>query len=197
MSRLARQENGPSGSAGTRLQLTFRWAATAAMLLVAVGCKNVPACPPGAKLMGQAPPEGQQVWCQKIVDGKPVKEGPFILYHPDGSKMLQGQYHNGKQTGEWTMWYTNGRIRSSDHYRDGVRDGEHISWYTNGQISTRGRYVNGKRDGVWKRWGPSGIRNWEEVYKNGRKISPQPKSLSSANHLAPPDRIRPCRPSRT
>jgi antitoxin component YwqK of YwqJK toxin-antitoxin module len=130
-----------------------------------------PSCPPATQAMGQLPPEGQETWCQKIVDGQPVKEGPFVLYRPDGSKMMQGTYKDGKQDGEWTMWYDNGQRASVDHYKNGVQDGEHVGWYTNGKISALGLYKDGKREGKWKRWDPTGFRNWEEVYKDDKRIS--------------------------
>jgi antitoxin component YwqK of YwqJK toxin-antitoxin module len=135
------------------------------------GAPSTPSCPPGTQAMGEPPPNGQEMWCQKTVNGQPVKEGPFVLYRPDGSLMMRGEYRDGKQNGEWTMWYDNGQKASIDHYKDGVQDGEHIGWYTNGKISAIGQYRNGKREGVWKRWDPQGFRNWEEVYKDDKQVS--------------------------
>ncbi|HEY9158442.1 toxin-antitoxin system YwqK family antitoxin [Candidatus Binatus sp.] len=134
-------------------------------------CKTVPSCPPGTRPVGEAPPKGSETACVKTVGGQEVKEGPYVLYHDDGSKMIQGEYHDGKQTGEWTMWYDNGQKQSIDHYQDGVQEGEHVGWYTSGKISATGMYKNGKREGVWKRWDPNGFKNWEETYKDDKKIS--------------------------
>jgi antitoxin component YwqK of YwqJK toxin-antitoxin module len=146
---------------------------TASILTASIfaACKAAPPCPPGTKLMGEGPPEGSETWCAKIVNGKEVKEGPFTIYRPDESLMISGNYHDGKQNGEWTMWYDNGQKESIDHYKDGVQDGEHIGWYTNGKIAATGQYKNGKREGVWKRWDPQGFKNWEETYKNDSKVS--------------------------
>src|SRR5712675_1445476 len=94
--------------------------------------KALPSCPPGAVLMGAPPPKGEEVWCQKMVSGKPVKDGSFILYGVGGNKLLEGIYRDGKQDGEWTMWYENGQRAAVDHYRDGVQNGLHISWYASG-----------------------------------------------------------------
>ncbi len=134
-------------------------------------CKIAPPCPPGTRLMGEAPPNGSETWCAKTVDGREVKEGAFAIYRDDGSKMIQGEYHDGKQSGEWTQWYDNGQKASIDHYKDGVQDGEHVGWYTNGKIAATGIYKDGKREGVWKRWDPQGFKNWEETYKDDKKIS--------------------------
>jgi hypothetical protein len=130
-----------------------------------------PSCPAGTKMMGEGPPEGSELWCVKTVDGKDVKEGPIVLYRPDGSLMMVGGYHDGKQDGEWTMWHDNGQKASIDHYKDGVQDGPHTSWYDNGKLSTIGQYKDGKRDGRWKRWDANGYKNWEEQYKDDQKVS--------------------------
>lgn len=129
------------------------------------------ACPDGTQKMGEAPPNGEELWCQKMVDGQPVKEGPFLLYRSEGPLMMKGEYHDGKQDGEWTLWYDNGQKKSIDHYKNGLEDGEHIGWYTNGKISAMGQYKDGKREGVWKRWDAQGFRNWEETYKDDKQVS--------------------------
>jgi MORN repeat variant len=140
------------------------------------GCKSFrqaasPPCPPGTKAMGQAPPAGDETWCEKIVDGKPVKDGPFVVYRESGFKMLEGYYTDGKQSGAWTMWYDNGQKKSIDHYKNGIQTGRHESWYSNGKLDAIGQYKDGQPDGVWKRWDPQGFRNWEEVYKDGKRVS--------------------------
>ena len=156
------------------LFLTTAMKPTIGMLTLAVllaACKAAPLCPAGTKQMGEGPPNDSEIACVKTVNGQDVKEGPYVLYHEDGSKMIVGQYHEGKQSGEWTMWYDNGQKKSIDHYKDGVQDGEHTGWYTNGKIAAIGIYKDGKREGVWKRWDPEGFKNWEETYKDDNKVS--------------------------
>lgn len=148
-----------------------KWCAWLIGAVLLAACKTAPPCPPGAKLMGEAPPEGQETWCEKIVDGKPIKEGRFTLYWPNGQKMMEGMYHYGKQTGQWTTWYDNSQKSAVDEFRDGLQQGIHVGWYANGQKSAEGGFVNGRRQGRWKRWDPSGFRNWEELYKDGKKTS--------------------------
>jgi hypothetical protein len=165
-------------------------AATATLLvlgLVPAGCKTaankvaaVPkSCPDGAELKGSPPPGGTEIWCEKEVGGVPVKDGIFVTYNLNGDRMLEGYYHDGKQTGEWTMWYNNGQRASVDHYKDGVQDGEHTSWYANGAKAIEGNYRDGKRDGVWHRWDPNGLRIWTDVYKDDIKVSTTPGGQAS------------------
>jgi antitoxin component YwqK of YwqJK toxin-antitoxin module len=113
--------------------------------------------------MGARPPKGEEVWCQKMVDGKPIKEGSFVLYGVGGNKLLEGIYRDGKQNGEWTMWYENGQRAAVDHYRDGVQNGSHTSWYANGGKAIEGNYRNGKRDGVWQRGAPGGFTSHKQT----------------------------------
>ena len=138
---------------------------------------NVPlSCPPGATLMGAPPPKGQEVWCQKIVDGKPVKDGLFVAYGMGAYKMIQGYYRDGVQDGEWTTWYENGPRSAVDHYRDGLQNGQHTSWYANGVKALEGNYRAGKREGVWTRWDPTGLTNKQETYRDDLKITIIPRT---------------------
>jgi len=150
-----------------------------ALVAVTSGCKSndeTPKpvnliCPSGSKLVGDLPPEGEEQACWKTVNGEQVKDGPMIIYRPNGLKMMEGNYKDGKQDGEWRLYYESGAKKSIDHYQDGVQQGDHISWYEDGQIDAMGKYKDGQQDGVWKRWAPDGVKNWEETYKEGKKIS--------------------------
>ncbi len=151
-----------------------RAVAIAAIALASAGCRrnalDLPlVCPPGATLMGAPPPKGDEVWCQKIVAGRPLKDGLFIAYGDDGKPTIQGAYRDGLQDGAWTLWYENGVRASLDHYRAGVHDGLHTSWYANGVKAIEGNYRGGKRDGVWTRWDPTGLTSKQETYSNDRK----------------------------
>jgi hypothetical protein len=125
-------------------------------------------CPAGAKLVGAAPPKGFELWCQKTLDGRSVKDGPFIVYASSGGRMIEGSYRNGVQQGEWTLWYENGVRASVDHYDDGLQDGLHTTWYANGQKALEGEYRHGKREGVWIQWDPSGLSSRKILYKAGK-----------------------------
>lgn len=163
----------------TAFRLTAAMAALLVLGLVSAGCKSaaqkvaaVPkSCPDGADLKGAPPPDGTEIWCEKEVGGVPVKDGIFVTYNLNGDRMLEGYYHDGKQTGEWTMWYNNGQRASVDHYKDGVQEGEHVSWYANGAKAIEGNYRNGKREGVWHRWDPNGLQVWTDLYQDDVKVS--------------------------
>jgi MORN repeat variant len=164
-----------------RFNLAGIIAALAIVSLVLAACHRDPtglvlACPAGATLMGAPPPKGEEVWCQKIIDGKPVKDGIFVAYGTGADRMIQGYYRDGIQDGEWTTWYENGVRSAVDHYRDGVQDGLHTSWYANGVKAIEGNYRKGKREGVWTRWDPTGLTSKQEVYRDDLPVEPRRKS---------------------
>jgi len=154
-------------SARKRLK-AVKFACTALFLFACHHAQISISCPPGAKLNGAPPPKGAEVWCQKNVAGKPVKDGPFIVYAAGGSKMIEGTYRSGRQDGEWTLWYENGTHASIDHYLNGLQSGLHTSWYANGQKALEGEYQHGKREGVWTQWDPSGLTSRKLVYRGGK-----------------------------
>jgi MORN repeat variant len=161
--------------------------------LMAAGCRTtatkkaamVPrSCPQGAELKGSPPPGGTEIWCEKDVDGVPVKDGVFVVYNVGGDRMLEGYYDNGKQSGEWTMWYNNGQRASIDHYKNGVQNGLHVSWYANGSKAIEGNYSNGEREGIWHRWDPNGLRTWTDVYKNDIEVSSTPGNSAGSGEAS-------------
>src|SRR5579863_9153610 len=77
-------------------------------------------CPSGSTLKGELPPAGDEQACWKTVNGEEVKDGPMVIYRPGGLKMMEGSYKDGKQDGEWRMYYESGAKKSIDHYQDGV-----------------------------------------------------------------------------
>ena len=84
---------------------------------------------------------------------------------------MEGEYKDGKQDGEWQLYYESGGKKSIDHYKDGVQTGEHMYGTRAGKSHAKGQFKDGQQDGVWKRWDPDGVKNWEEAYKDGKKIS--------------------------
>ena len=140
--------------------------------VLAAACKSVSPCPDGAKLMGAAPPKGQETWCEKLdPSGRLVKDGAFTLYWPGGNKMLEGTYRDGKQDGIWIRFYASGQRATLDEYRNGVLDGRHVGWYPNGHESEEGQYRDGKKEGRWHKWDQAGLKNWDEEFRADKRVS--------------------------
>ena len=60
-------------------------------------------------------------YCQKKVEkGFILKEGSYILWGPNGEKLEEGQYVNGKKDGKWERWLP------SQILEDSWKEGEFI-----------------------------------------------------------------------
>ena len=139
------------------------------------GCRvrdrvTTPPCPAGDTLIGAPPPRGSELYCQKTVAGKVVKDGPFVFYTDGGGKLIEGNYRDGMQEGLWTTWYENGQRSAIDHFHSGLQDGLHTSWYANGQKALEGNYRAGKREGVWTRWDPNGLTSRQQTWRGDRVV---------------------------
>jgi len=109
-----------------------------------------------------------------IVKDDGNRDGHWKDYYPDGSLKAEGNYDNGRQTGEWTYYHSNGRIEQTgkfnrqgkfegtwkwyfdtgqllreETYHDGLKDGLSTEYDETGKVTEEGEYVNGNEDGPW------------------------------------------------
>lgn len=82
---------------------------------------------------------------------------------------VEGDYIDGKKTGEWNSWYKNGQKKSEENYKQGQLYGKFSSWSDSGQILSDGMYVEGKQDGKWTTWFKNGQIKSEIFFQNGQK----------------------------
>ncbi len=153
-------------------------------------------CPPGTTPAGFPPPEGYAVWCELTrADGKVVREGPSITFHPGGAKDAVGSYAADRPEGEWITYYPTGTPKDQGSYVQGRKEGtwvtfapagEKISegsfsagleqgpwtfWSTETLSRAEGAYVLGERDGTWVDYSPEGKPVRERIYRGGRLVS--------------------------
>ncbi|PCJ82047.1 MAG: hypothetical protein COA49_03555 [Bacteroidetes bacterium] len=62
----------------------------------------------------------------RVVNGKDVKEGAWVVYYPDG------------------------RLWSKNVFSNGINNGEYRTWHTNGKPHIVGFYSNGSETGLWQ-----------------------------------------------
>lgn len=95
-------------------------------------------------------------------------------FYPDGSLRAEGNYDNGKQTGEWKYYHADGRVEQTgkfskqgkyegtwkwyfdnsrllkeENYRNGLRDGLSTEYDETGKVIEEGEFVDGNEDGPW------------------------------------------------
>lgn len=101
-------------------------------------------CPAGTRRVGDEPPAGFEVWCEKA---EAVREGPYRAWHPDGTKSVVGQYASGQRDGEWAEWFENGQRKTEISYQKGTPEGRFTQWDENGDVVSKGTYERGRLKG--------------------------------------------------
>ena len=67
--------------------------------------------------------------------------GKAVAMWPNGQKMTEISYKDGKHHGLLSMWYENGQWRRKVNFVDGKKDGVWKHWYENGQQSDQLFYL--------------------------------------------------------
>lgn len=117
-------------------------------------------CKDGAKMLGQEPPSGFEMWCEKA--GK--KHGLYLKYWDNGNRWIEGEYTDGRKTGTWTEFYDNGIVTSKGQYASGRKTGPWVVRYPNNQVHQEGNYENGKKAGTWTSYHQDGRQKKVEEF---------------------------------
>ncbi len=110
-----------------------------AAALGAIGCSRTKGCPDGMSVVGGRTVAGKELWC-KTDDGararwvelyakdQPrqmcnfrggVPEGSFTSFHEGGKPWVEGQYRDGRKSGQWIQWDVTGAKVAQAEYRFG------------------------------------------------------------------------------
>ncbi len=99
-------------------------------------------------------------WTAKLMvtikAGKDEKQGPWISWHSNGQRQLEGTYDHDLQVGLFSWWHANGQKALEGRYDAGKQDGDWTWWYPNGQKSIHGEYAHGNPTGRWTWWKEDG-----------------------------------------
>jgi hypothetical protein len=158
----------------------MRTAIGLAVLAAALGAGGARAddfkCPKGARDSGLE--KGQPRWCESMVKGKLVYDGPLWRFHADGSIASKETYVKGDAQGSFESWHANGKRETKGQYRKGEAVGTWKTWDDRGRIvsetrfdlprATRtayhpngkkwasGRLLDGAKVGTWTVWDDAG-----------------------------------------
>lgn len=106
------------------------------------------------------------------VDLKGKKQGRWVYYgaHKDSScygknqKVEEGQFVDGKRTGEWINYYCNGNKKSILNYTKGIPTGKLVIYDSNGKVVEEGTRLNNKWVGEYKFYYPNGKIQYQFVF---------------------------------
>ncbi len=109
-------------------------------------------------------------------DGR--RRGPWIEYHPNGVKAMEGTYMNGEKHGIFKTYDRKGNLLTLIKYKNGepVVDSEQSvildlrnTYYPDGTVKSTGGYVEGKKEGTHRFYDLDGSITGGAVYHLGEK----------------------------
>jgi len=101
-------------------------------------------------------------------DGSFVKDGYYKTWFSNGQIENQGDYTDGKRTGNWKNWYSNGQLHEDINFKEDSLDGEFKKWHENGKKLIEGKYEFGNLVGKWQSWHDNGQLSADENYVNDK-----------------------------
>jgi antitoxin component YwqK of YwqJK toxin-antitoxin module len=83
------------------------------------------------------------------------------------TKIVSGQYKNGKETGLWRWFDKDSILYLTAIYQEGKITGEYIEYYSEGKIKSKGNLIDGSYEGEVIYYDEKGNNTKKEYYKNG------------------------------
>lgn len=106
---------------------------------------------------------------QNQVDKQGRRQGHWIRTDKDGSKIFEGDFKDGLETGVFTYYYHDGTVRIRNTYSEPGKRCLHEAFDEQGRLLARGEYNQRNRDGLWKFYAEDGRLVKEASYKMGIK----------------------------
>lgn len=85
-----------------------------------------------------------------------LRVGRWRSWRPDGTLLVEADYHRGHRHGVWTKWHPNGALAVRLPYRAGALAGSLEAWYADGGRALSASTAAGAFDGPFRVWRPSG-----------------------------------------
>ncbi|KAA3651611.1 MAG: toxin-antitoxin system YwqK family antitoxin [Bacteroidetes bacterium] len=125
-----------------------------------------------------------------------LKQGKWITYGANNSKVNEGNYIGGKKFETWKIYYTNGQVAEEKSYKEDLEVGPFKKYFLNGKLKQEGIYENGYKqgettfynidgsielkgsyyrdshDGKWIYYNEDGSVLREIEYKHGKRLTP-------------------------
>lgn len=106
---------------------------------------------------------------QNQTDRQGRRQGHWIRTDKDGSKIYEGDFVDGKETGTFTYFYPDGTVRIRNVYTTPGERCTHEAYDEKGRIVARGTYDRRNRDGHWMFYAEDGRLVKEADYRMGIK----------------------------
>lgn len=106
---------------------------------------------------------------QNQVDKQGRKQGHWVRVDKDGSKIYEGDFKDGLETGTFTYYYHDGTVRIRNTYTVPGTVCQHEAYDEQGRLLAKGTYNRRNRDGRWQFFNEEGRLLKETDYKMGVK----------------------------
>jgi len=106
---------------------------------------------------------------QNTVDNQGRRQGHWVRTDKDGSKIFEGTFEDGLETGTFTYYYHDGTVRMRNTYTEPGTVCQHEAYDEQGHLLARGTYNRRNRDGRWSFYAEDGRLLKECDYKMGVK----------------------------
>lgn len=126
------------------------WIVTAAVLLLATGCKSK------VEQVENVDSYGYTERYQRSKDDF-ARQGLYQKFDEQGRLMEEATYENDTLSGLRVLYFEKGDTQIVETYRQGIFDGPYRSYYESGQLNLSGQYEANEMTGDWDRY-----------YKNGQ-----------------------------
>ena len=106
---------------------------------------------------------------QNKVDKQGRKQGHWVRTDKDGSKIFEGDFVDGQETGTFTYFYSNGAVRMRNTFVEPGKRCNHEAYDEQGHLLAKGMYNQRNRDGKWLFYAADGRLVKEASYRMGVK----------------------------
>ena len=83
-------------------------------------------------------------------DSKGRRQGLWADFYPNGQKRYEGQFKNGKCTGEFRYYDEQGNLQATNVFDKSGEKALNKTYAPNGRVIATGYYLNQKKEGEWK-----------------------------------------------
>jgi antitoxin component YwqK of YwqJK toxin-antitoxin module len=89
-------------------------------------------------------------WDEKGVPLVENGNGTYVVTGDAGKVLVKGNYKNGLQDGEWSLYYEDtGTVMQVQEYAGGLSDGKYLGYYESGAMQCQGLVRKDQREGEW------------------------------------------------
>ncbi|WP_158617644.1 toxin-antitoxin system YwqK family antitoxin [Corallococcus sp. CA049B] len=129
-------------------------------------------CPAGTVQKGKTT-KSESIYCVKTTSTviKPVLQGPYVDFWPNGQKQSEGQYLEGFRSGHWTYWDANGVKTGETDFAAGDYHGTRVQFFANGKPKMIEQYQKGIRNGTVQELSEDGKVVRESRFEKGKEVA--------------------------